>query len=193
MIAMRKTALKPVWLLSIAAAFMSASAFAAGPADLLERLNAYPHAKTVEIRRATVVDHEVGLGAIQKFSGVWRFKDSIRLSGELERYTWQIIDGFSSSEVMAELVDELQQSEHTQLLFSCEGRACGRGNEWANTVFEQRVLYGLEDRQRYSVYSLGENDRYRLMLYSAMRTADRQYLHADLLTIDTSAESDGPL
>jgi hypothetical protein len=56
--------------------------------------------------------------------------------------------------------------------------------QWANRVFRQRVLYGREDLQRYRVYALEEaGAQYRLVVYSAARTADRQYLHVDLLLI----------
>jgi len=68
-------------------------------------------------------------------------------------------------------------------LFSCDGRACGQGVQWANRVFHQRELYGREDLQRYRVYSLEGDSSYRLVVYGAERTLDRQYLHVDLLRI----------
>ena len=100
----------------------------------------------------------------------------------MTRYTWQIVDGFSSNEVLEELEAELQDSE---LLFSCEGRSCGQGVQWANRVFRERVLYGRDDLQRYRVYGSGEQEggRYRVLLFSSSRTADRQYLHAEFLAV----------
>jgi len=98
----------------------------------------------------------------------------------LVRYTWQITDGFSSSEVLAEIEAAVKGG---QLLFSCEGRSCGQGVQWANRVFGERVLYGRDDLQRYRVYAPTEGDDYRLVLFSSARTADRQYLHAELLEI----------
>lgn len=156
---------------------------AESPELLLEQLNDYPHAILVESDTSEVIDHEVGLGSIKKVRGVWQFRDSERLTGTLLAYTWQIVDGFTSQEVMEELVEKLQEKEGTQLLFSCEGRACGHGAQWANRVFGQRVLYGRQDLQRYRVYALQENGGYRLVLYSAARTADRQYLHVELLRV----------
>jgi hypothetical protein len=56
-------------------------------------------------------------------------------------------------------------------------------------VFRQRVLYGREDLQRYRVYTMTQDEaRYRLVVYSAARTADRQYLHVDLLRISGEAQ-----
>ena len=117
---------------------------------------------------------------MQKVRGSWRFKVSERQSGVLLRYTWQIVDGFTSNEVMAEAEQRLDQA---RLLFACDGRSCGQGVQWANRVFRERVLYGRDDLQRYRVYDPLGDGRYRLLLFSSARTSDRQYLHAQLLSI----------
>lgn len=158
------------------------------PTALLQELREFPHAKSILDRQDVVVDYQVGLGAIQKVRGTWQLKHSERKSGLLTRYTWQIVDGFSSQEVMAGLEQRLADSK---LLYSCDGRSCGPGVQWANRIFGQRLLYGRENRQAYRVYG-GENeagDEYRLLIYSAERSTDRQYLHAELLQTNTSIES----
>ena len=153
------------------------------PLALLERLDAYPYTKQIAFSKKEVLDHEIGLGAIQKVRGEWRFKHSERLSGTLVSYTWQILDGFDSAQVMEELLDVLAKEEGTSLLFTCQGRACGQGVQWANRVFHEQVLYGREDLQRYRVYAIEGEQTHRLIAYSAKRTEDRQYLHVDLLQI----------
>lgn len=158
------------------------------PEAILTTLDAFPHSRQVDREELEVIDHEIGLGALQKVRGRWRFEDSERLTGHLLRYTWQIVDGFRASEVLEEIEGKL---EGAQLLFGCDGRSCGRGVEWANRVFEQRVLYGRDDQQRYRVYAPEGNGDYRLMLFSSARTADRQYLHAELLTLERQATSAG--
>ena len=176
-------------LLSLAGALVWAAGNGAGPKPLLLQLNDYPHAVEVAVSESEVADHEVGTGAMKKLRGVWQFKDSERLSGSLSRYTWQIVDGFSSREVMEELLALVEAGEGSELLFSCDGRACGQAAQWANRVFRQRVLYGREDLQLYRVYKIVEGERaYRLMVYSSARTADRQYLHVDLLEIAVPGE-----
>jgi hypothetical protein len=161
----------------------SAALHAATPLELLQQLNEYPHANTISLVQEDVLDYEIGLGAMQKVGGAWNFKHSKRFSGALTRYTWQIVDGFTSLEVMAELVGNVKQLDGAELLFSCEGRACGQGVQWANRVFHQSVLYGREDLQQYRVYSVGEDARSVLAIYASARTADRQYLHAEVLAI----------
>jgi hypothetical protein len=171
-----------VSLVSVAASMANAAA----PTFemLLGQLSDYPHAKQVAFSEQQVVDHEVGLGAIQKVRGEWRFKDSERLTGTLLSYTWQILDGFTSAAVMDELLGSLAKEEDAISLFECKGRACGKGVQWANRIFGERVLYGREDLQQYRVYAFQIERAYRLVGYSAARTADRQYLHVDLIRID---------
>jgi hypothetical protein len=159
---------------------------AATPLELLQELDDYPHAQVISSSDEQVLDYELGLGSIKKVRGVWRFKNSERKTGYLQTYTWQIVDGFSSEEVMQSLQESLEQDKNASVLFACDGRSCGQGAQWANRVFHQRVLYGREDLQRYRIYSLqgSEGTEYRLVIYSAARTADRQYLHVELLQIE---------
>jgi len=165
------------------ALFVATGVLAVTPEALLQQLDEFPHAREVAQSEVVVIDHEVGLGAMQKVRGAWRFKKSERHSGTLLRYTWQIIDGFTSLEVMQGLTEKVEQLESSSLLFACQGRACGNGAQWANRVFNQRILYGRDDLQYYRVYALQTDVEYRLVVYSSARTADRQYLHVDLLRI----------
>lgn len=172
--------------LAVLLLFFAAGSFGATPASpeaYLEELDSFPHARRVSFDTQEVIDHEIGLGGIRKVRGDWRFKDSERLSGTLVSYTWQIMDGFTSAQVMDKLLAPVAANADAQLLFKCEGRACGHSAQWANRVFAERVLYGREDWQQYAVYALQDNGEYRLVVYSAARTEDRQYLRADLLRI----------
>jgi Domain of unknown function (DUF4892) len=166
-----------VWVAGGAAAEFST------PMQLLQQFNEFPHSQQIAFKDTDVLDHEVGLGAIQKISGAWHFKRSERFNGRLTGYTWQINDGFTSIEVMQELLAKVTELDAETLMFRCDGRACGKGVQWANRVFHQPVLYGRDDMQRYRVFSIGESPRYLLLIYAAARTADRQYLHTELLQI----------
>lgn len=153
------------------------------PLALLERLDAHPYTKQIAFSREEVLYREIGLGALQKVRGEWRFKHSERLSGTLVSYTWQILDGFDSAQVMEDLLDAVTKEKGASLLFTCQGRACGSGVQWANRVFHEQLLYGREDLQRYRVYAIEGEQAHRLVAYSAKRTEDRQYLHVELLQI----------
>jgi hypothetical protein len=150
---------------------------------LIEQLEDYPHTTQIEFSEREVIDHEVGLGALQKVRGEWQFKKSERLSGTLIKYTWLIENGFSSAEVMTAFLGSVKKLSGSKELFACEGRACGRAVQWANRVFNERVLFGREDLQRYQVYELSGAEGSRVLAYSAERTSDRQYLHVEWLLI----------
>lgn len=158
------------------------------PFALVERLHDYPHAVSIDASENEVADHELGLGALQKIRGQWGFSRSVRLDGTLTRETWQIVDGFAAIEVLRELEQQLAAAGTAELLFSCDGRACGNAAQWANRVFGQRVLYGTADRQRYRIYALETGTvAFRVALYSGARTTDRQYLHVDILRLREGA------
>ncbi|KZX53344.1 hypothetical protein A3709_09415 [Halioglobus sp. HI00S01] len=180
---MRSSAGGVHWSLLAVLLLMTLQARAEPPHTLLETLDASPHMQQVSHSSDAVIEHEIGLGAMQKIRGSWRFKGSERVTGERVRYTWQVRDGFTSNEVLDGLEAQLNSEG---VLFACEGRSCGQGVQWANRVFGERVLYGRDDLQRYRVYDLADADQsYRLVLFSSARTADRQYLHAELYRIVT--------
>jgi hypothetical protein len=150
---------------------------------LIQQLDDYPHTRQIRFSETPVVEHEVGLGAMQKVRGEWHFKRSERYSGTLLRYTWAIENGFSAEEEMQKFLQGVVQVEGAEQLFSCDGRACGQAAQWANRVFKERELYGREDLQHYRVYALPSDPPARLLVYSSERTEDRQYLHVELLTL----------
>jgi len=174
-------------MLAIAAGLAMAQASTYNPAVLLEELESYPHAKSIARSVDTVRDHEVALSAMQKSSDNWVFRTAERLDGELTRETWQITDGFTSQEVMASLEARLADAG-AERLFACDYRACGPGAQWASRVFNQRILYGRADEQRYRVYAVNSTaGEFRVILYGGARSSDRQYLHVDLLQLANPA------
>jgi hypothetical protein len=156
--------------------------------DVFEAVAGRPNVELVEARRDEAVrGHLIGLGAMQKVRGVWGPDESVRLSGELSRFTWRLLDGYPSELLLEDLEAELSAGFVLESLYRCEARACGDSAQWANRMFGERVLYGRADSQRYRVYATSAAGvEYRLMLYASARTSDRQYLHAEVLALDES-------
>lgn len=139
----------------------------------------FPHSTEFAVSAAAPTDYQLGLGALQKIGGRWRHKHEERVQGQLARYTWQIDDGYSAKEALAWLQ---QQIPAAQLLYQCEGRSCGSSAQWASRVFQQRVLYGHDERQHYVVLRLlKEGTTYSLVLYAVDRANRRHYVHLDVL------------
>ena len=131
--------------------------------------------------------HLLALGAMQKVRGVWRPADSERVDGTLWRFTWRALEMVPSAVLLEELQAELGRRLGAESVFSCDARACGSSAQWANRIFDQRLLYGTEASQRYRVLRFADADReYRVLLYASARTSDRQYLHAELLEVSAA-------
>jgi hypothetical protein len=176
------------WPGLVGSVVMAAVSVQADSLGWLEDIKVYPHTQPVASSESRVVDHEVGLGPLQRMgSSGWGFSRSERLSGDLQRFTWQILDGYTASEGHDWLLEALAELGDTEQLYQCEGRRCGRSVEWANTVFGQRLLYGSDNAQRYTAHRVSaEAQEYRVAIYSIVRPPGRHFLHADILRIGGS-------
>lgn len=122
----------------------------------------------------------VPLGAMKKIRGVWRLKAFEPVNGDIRRITWQV-EGYPVTELFDDIAESL--TEVAELRWQCVSRSCGNGSEWASRVYGERLLYGRDEFMRYSAFRTPQGQW--LMLFSAARTADRQYLHLDVITPET--------
>jgi hypothetical protein len=133
------------------------------------------------------VDYRLGLGSLRKVRGFWRHKYSETIAGELLRITWKIDPGYTAGEGFTWLQDRLP--EGSELLFECEGRQCGSSAQWASRVFEERELYGHDERQRYAAWRYVDGDgTWTIVLYASDRANRRHFLRMDLLKHEFPAE-----
>lgn len=119
----------------------------------------------------------IPLGTMKKHAGVWRPEAFEPVAGTMVRTTWSV-----SGIGVLELFEQWQQAllkQHT-LRWSCSGRACGNAAEWASRVYGERLLYGRDESMRYAAFRTDAGTW--VTLFSAARTADRQYLHLDAIT-----------
>ncbi|WOJ98658.1 DUF4892 domain-containing protein [Congregibacter brevis] len=153
--------------------------------DYFAGLSDYPHLEEIDAQSGERVrDYLVPLGAIEKIRGVWSPRRSDRVTGDRASYTWRVLDGYTSSEMVQELDERVASQEGVTQTFSCEARACGSSVQWANRIFQQRLLYGTEVSQRYRVYTLEQSgDSYRMLVYGSARSSDRQYLHVETIKL----------
>lgn len=156
-----------------------------GPLQLFEWLERSPFAERVNHTDKQVRARVIGLDRINKVRGSWNPAVQERVTGRLVSSTWQIRDGASSAVIYEEAVEVIEERNDARLLFSCSARGCGPSVQWANMVFEQRILYGTESSQRYSVYALGEKEdsTHRVLVYASARSSDRQYLHTEIVVL----------
>ena len=117
----------------------------------------------------------VPLGAMQKVRGVWRLDRFEAVDAVLRRVTWEV-----SGEAVGDVFDAAAKDLATVAVeqWRCSGRTCGNAAEWANRVYQERLLYGRDEFMHYAAFK--RSDGTWLTLFSAARTADRQYLHIDI-------------
>jgi hypothetical protein len=87
---------RSITALAIASVAALVGAEAPEPVSYLEELDQYPQLSRLSDHAPLAVrNHLVPLGAIEKIRGVWAPRDSERYSGTLQRFTWQVLDGFT--------------------------------------------------------------------------------------------------
>jgi hypothetical protein len=156
-------------------------------ADIFPDAQAYPHSEIVDQRSEAAADYLLGLGPLQKIHGVWRHKKSIRLSGDLYRFTYQISGGRNVESAIEYLTNTLSSQATT--LYTCESYGCGSSAQWASLIFKKRELYGLDRYQHYLAYRLPSGDKVHfLAVYAVKRANGRQYLHLDVLESDDAED-----
>lgn len=121
----------------------------------------------------------VPLGSMKKSGGVWLPENFDPIVGEIDRTTWSV-----KGQSVLSLYEQFnaQMSSQLEPAWQCEGRSCGNGSEWASRVYGERLLYGRDEFMRYSAFKTESG--VWITLFCAARTADRQYLHLDIVTPD---------
>ncbi len=139
----------------------------------------YPHATNLIQAHADTDDYLLTLGALKKVNGQWRSDREVRLSGELVRNTFELDAGHNVQEVFEYYRRQLIQLGAREI-FLCHARDCGSSNSWANNRFAIKQLYGLDQHQSYSVFTVSnERTTEYVVLYGVLRGNKRSYVHVE--------------
>ena len=132
---------------------------------------------------AEVLNHRLALGSIRKKQSILRPEIEIKVSGRISHLTFEIDRQYDPLEVYQYFHEQLKKPPF-EILYQCQASECGSNNHWANRIFKQRLLNGLERTQHYSVARLVDDEagpvRY-LVFYLVQRGNKRIYVHFDLL------------
>lgn len=143
-----------------------------------QELTAFPGAKIVYDKPPEQTYYRLALGPQKKISNVWRAEHSENHTGQLRRLTQELPAGFTREEVLGYYQGALAL-EKAELLYSCSSRDCGSSNSWANSHFNIKELYGLDQAQDYRAYKIGDGEW--LVLYLVQRGNKRMYLQLEQL------------
>jgi outer membrane protein OmpA-like peptidoglycan-associated protein len=177
-----------VWLTTLTAV-VSVQGFAEVSADdIAEALSPFPRAEIVEQSSRSVEDYSLALGEMKKIRDLWRPERERRLAGNLQRLTMQIPDGHNPLELF-NFYQRKMRNVSARILFECDARNCGSSNAWANEQFENKLLFGLDQQQRYGAYELVDDQGFLnyVVLYTVIRGNKRVYAHTEWLQTDNES------
>ncbi len=143
----------------------------------------FPHLQSLLEEQRAVDDYPFTLGGLKKINGQWVADKEYRLTGELERHSYQIEGHYGYQEVFEYYRKQLLQLG-AQELYRCDAFRCGSSNAWANSRFMVKQLYGIDQYQSYAAFTLqdeqGEMQNY-VALYAVQRGNRRNYVHLDVI------------
>lgn len=154
-----------------------------------ELIDPYPRAEVVESSTAKVADHRLATGSARKVGGRWAPEKELRRAGELSEITVQIPEGHGPEEVFQYYRQRLAAVD-ARAIYLCRQRNCGSSNSWANDVFEDKQLYGLDQHQYYGIFEVvdDQNQLNYVVVYTVRRGNGRVYAHLELLQTEQESE-----
>ena len=130
--------------------------------------------------RSTIVASETGdefvpydfiMSPVEQIRRDLFIDEKLRVSARVTTTTYRIPDTTAVEEVARHYLERLGE----QVVFSCTGLDCGGSNYWANRVFSQARLYGLDRKQFYAAAQLSATRL--VMVYAVRRGNKRKYAH----------------
>ncbi len=152
----------------------SASAAAQGLSDIRSFVDAQWSTERFKSSLEDVRGFPIALGQMKKINSTWQLEVFEPVTGELLRETWQV-RGTPVVSLFEDTADLL--ATFAELRYLCASRECGNASEWASSIYQQQLLYGRDEFLRFAAFQTP--DGRWITVFSAGRSADRQYLHID--------------
>jgi len=174
------------YLKTLAILLLVTPAMQAAEFEISLQLNPFPQSQLISSEQRQEPDYRLMLSGIMKINGRIRTDRDQRLQASLSRMTWQLPDGYDPQSGFSFLRAQLDD-RGAQVMFECSGRQCGPSSIWANDVFDQSRLYGIDNTQFYAAMRL---DQAHVALYAVRRGNGRVFLHMDVLENESQTVSD---
>lgn len=143
-------------------------------------VEAYPGSEVVEFERdEKVTSRQVILGPLKKVNNALEPESSEFIRGTRTAITYRIRNERRTSVVQQFFKDQIVDGG--QILFECEGRACGSSNDWSNAIFDRSILYGPAEFQHYILARMTGEATYYVAVYIARRGTGELYSHLDIV------------
>jgi hypothetical protein len=150
-------------------------------------ISLYPHASVEYHKVSSGDEHQFLLSTPTRINNSLSIEKEALLSGDRNNILLRVKS--SGSRVAAYSYYKQLFVGQGEVLYSCEERACGTSNYWANTIFNERKLYGRDSDQYYLAGRLkygGVN--YFLTVYIAKNGQKQEYIYLSYV-LDNSKET----
>ncbi|TNC79933.1 MAG: hypothetical protein C9356_16750 [Oleiphilus sp.] len=150
----------------------------------------YPGSKIEVFEERLTDEAHVILSAPKRVSNTLRLENEKWVSGFEQ--SWLIRLDRNEDNASVRRFYEEQIAQQGELLFSCEGRACGTSSDWANKLLDQAVLTGRDSNQYYVSGKYSHNNTPGWLSVYIVKNGRRQnYAHIQYVS-DTRAGQFGP-
>jgi|TARA_B100002003_G_C14155893_1_gene556479 hypothetical protein len=152
-------------------------------------LNKFPDSVIVEHEFSEDVNYRFVLSSLQRTAGQVVPENSERLRGGVTKITYEVSGEFNGADVYQFFREQIAERGYEEA-FSCEGRACGSSNYWANDIFRNRILYGPERNQYYIAMTAetGAESKSHVALYIITRGNRRLYAYLEIVDVGEPLE-----
>ena len=123
--------------------------------------------------------HLVVLGSLEKVDHVVLPEQSTTFKGLRTWKTYYLPQARRTRDVAEHYREEIERLGEVK--FACSGRTCGSSSYWANTLFEQSILYGPEQYQQFFIVEEPDGGGYT-SVYIGQRATRKIYVHIQALT-----------
>lgn len=123
--------------------------------------------------------HLVVLGSLEKVDHVVQPEQSTTFKGLRTWETYYLPQARRTRDVAEHYREEIERLGEVK--FVCSGRTCGSSSYWANTLFEQSILYGPEQYQQFFIVEEPDGGGYT-SVYIGQRATRKIYVHIQALT-----------
>lgn len=163
--------------------FLASISLPVWSADL--KLQPYPNAREIFHSSSQEDNFFLALSSYKKIDNNWVVDRSQRLSGSLERRTFELPADHNAETGFTFYKDQIDKYNLREL-FHCRARDCGTSNSWANNHFKIIQLYGMDQHQLYGAYEITNADEkpFYVVIYAVLRGNKRAYVQLDVLHLN---------
>ncbi|PJE78383.1 hypothetical protein CI610_02688 [invertebrate metagenome] len=159
-------------------------AFAASAMPLKNIIQPYPNATIEKQQKERKINYRLVSSSLKKVNNVIKADTESWENGLLLRTLYRLPEGHSSFSAFDFFIQQLN-ARKVKPVFQCVRFSCGESSYWANEVFNESQLFGLNKEQNYYIGESDENGQtIYYIVYTIKRGNHRVYALIDQFYVD---------